>query len=171
MLCKHSEAYTGMESLSLSMGYLTSKQRLIWKLKSEGFTEASIGRKLNIKRQTVHKALNVANQKILQSLEETAKINKIEIQTVSPTQGYLTGYSPHFDTNAFVTYSPKNGVQIWYKHEGDCKKCSKAQTCRETLLAEARERKLDFEGDMSQMPPSKLAEALFSKITGEKKNE
>jgi hypothetical protein len=160
-------AYKGEMSLSLSMGYLTSKQRLIWSLKSEGFTGSGIARKLNIKRQTVHKALNVANQKILQSLEETAKINKIEIKTVSPTQGYLTGYSPHFDTKAFVTYSPKNGIQIWYKHEGNCKKCSRAKVCKETLLEEARERKLVFEEDASQMPPYKLAEALFSMITGE----
>jgi hypothetical protein len=131
---------------SLTMGYLTSNQRLIWSLKNEGLTEADIGRKLDIKRQTVHKALNVANQKILQALEETAKINKIEVQTVSPTQGYLIGYSPHFETQAFVTYSPKNGIQIWYKHEGHCKE------------------------DTSRTPPSKLADILFSMIT-ERKNQ
>ncbi|MCW3997340.1 MAG: hypothetical protein NWF10_02065, partial [Candidatus Bathyarchaeota archaeon] len=60
-------AYNGGMSLNLTMGYLTSNQRRIWSLKSKGFTEASIGRKLDIKRQTVHKALNVANQKILQA--------------------------------------------------------------------------------------------------------
>lgn len=153
--------------MSLITAYLTSKQRLVWSLKSEGHTEASIGRKLNIKRQTVHKALNVAKKKIHQSLEETAKLNNIEIETVSPTQGYLTGYSPHFDTKAFVTYSSKNGIQIWYQHEGDCKKCGRAKVCRETLLEEARERKLVFAKDVSQMSPSELAETLFSMITGE----
>jgi hypothetical protein len=155
---------------SLTMGYLTSNQRLIWSLKNEGLTEADIGRKLDIKRQTVHKALNVANQKILQALEETAKINKIEVQTVSPTQGYLIGYSPHFETQAFVTYSPKNGIQIWYKHEGHCKKCRRAKKCRETILQEAKERKLTFKEDTSRTPPSKLADILFSMIT-ERKNQ
>ncbi len=58
--------------MSLSQGYLTLKQKLIWSLRSQGYTKADIGRKLKITRQTVHKALNVANQKILQSLEETA---------------------------------------------------------------------------------------------------
>jgi hypothetical protein len=161
----------GGVGLSLTRGYLTSNQRLVWSLKSEGFTEADIGRKLDIKRQTVHKALNVANQKILQALEETAKINKIEIKTVSPTRGYLVGYSPHFETEAFVTYSPKNGIQIWYKHEGNCKKCRRAKVCRETILEEARERKLDFEGDVSETSPSKLADILFSMITGEETGE
>ena len=153
------------------MGYLTAKQMHVWRLKSEGYTEAGIGRKLNITRQTVHKALNVANQKILQSLEETANINRIEIQTVSPSQGYLTGYSPHFNTEAFVTYSPKNGIQIWYEHEGDCKKCSRIKKCRETLLEEAKERKIDFGKDINKMLPSKLAQTLFSMIKGEIKNE
>ena len=153
------------------MGYLTFNQRLIWSLKNEGLTEAKIGRKLNIKRQTVHKALKVANQKILQALEETAKINKIEIKTVSPTQGYLMGYSPHFETQAFVTYSVKNGVQIWYKHEGNCKKCRRAKECRDTILEEAKERKIDFNEDISRTPPSKLADILFSMIREENTSE
>jgi len=171
MSCQHLIAYKWGVSLSLTTGYLTPNQKRIWSLKSEGFTEAGIGRKLDIKRQTVHKALNVANQKILQALEETAKINKIEVQTVSPTKGYLIGYSPHFDTEAFVTYSPKNGVQIWYKHEGHCKRCKRAKECKETILEEARERKLVFEEDVTQMPPSKLADILFSMITGEDTGE
>jgi len=153
------------------MGYLTPKQRLVWSLKSEGYTEAGIGRKLDITRQTVHKALGVANKKILQALEETAKINRIEIQTVSPTQGYLTGYSLHFNTEAFVTYSPTNGVQIWYEHEGNCKKCKKAKECRDALLVEAKERKIDFGKDVDRMLPSKLAKTLFSKIKGKKGND
>ena len=157
--------------MSLRWGYLTVKQRQVWSLKSEGYTEAGIGRRLNIKRQTVHKALKIANQKIHQSLEETAKINNIEITTVSPTQAYLTGYSPHFDTTAIVTYSPKNGIQIWYKHEGDCSKCSRAKECRENILQEAKDRKLDFEGDVNRMSPSELAKALFSMITGGTSND
>ena len=112
----------------------------------------------------------MANQKIRKSLEEIAKINNIEVKTVSPTQGYLTGYSPHFDTTAIVIYSPKNGIQIWYKHEGDCSKCSRTKECRETILEEARDRKLVFEGDVNRMSPSKLAEGLFSVITGENRN-
>lgn len=161
----------GRLGLSLSMGYLTTKQKLVWSLKSEGYNEASIGRKLDITRQTVHKALNVANKKILQSLEETARINRIEIQNVSPTQGYLTGYSPHFDTEAFVTYSPNNGIQIWYEHEGNCKKCSRIKECRSTLLEEAKDRNLDLGKDLNKIFPSKLAKTLFSMIKGEIKNE
>ena len=139
----------------------------MWDLKSSGIPEATIARKLNITRQSVHEALNNANNKIGEALEETAKINKIETQKINPDKGFLLGYSDHFKTQAFITFSAKNGVQVWYKHEGDCEKCNKLQTCRETLLSEAKDRNFLLLDDTSKILPSKLAEALFTKITGE----
>jgi hypothetical protein len=153
--------------MTLSLGYLTAKQKMIWDLKSEGLQEAHIARKLNVTRQTVHKALDVANVKIGEALEEVAKINKIEIQTLDPNKGFLKGYSNHFKTQAFVTFSAKNGVQLWYKHEGNCEKCKKLQTCRETLLTEAKDRNFLIMEETNKILPSKLAEALFKKIAGE----
>jgi hypothetical protein len=157
--------------MSLSRGYLTPKQTLVWRLKSKGYTEADIGRKLNISRQTVHKAVKVANQKIRQSLVETAKINKIEIRTISLTQGYLTGYNPHFNTNAFVIFSHRNGIQICHNYEENCGKCSRVDRCMENLLEKARNRKIDFVKETNQTSPSKIAHALFSTLKGKKKNE
>ena len=129
--------------------------------------EATIARKLNVTRQTVHQALDTANIKIAEALQETAKINKIETQKINPDKGFLLGYSDHFKTQAFVTFSAKNGVQLWYKHECDCEKCSKLQTCRETLLSEAKDRNFLLLDDTSKILPSKIAEALFAKIAGE----
>jgi hypothetical protein len=139
----------------------------MWDLKSSGIPEATIARKLSITRQTVHEALNNANLKVAQALEETAKINKIEVETLDPNRGFLKGYSNHFKTQAFITFSAKNGIQLWYKHEGDCEKCKKLETCRATLLAEAKDRNFLLLDDTSKILPSKLAEALFAKITGE----
>jgi len=153
--------------MTLSLGYLTPKQKLMWDLKTSGLQEANIARKLNVTRQTVHKALDTANLKIGEALEETANINKIETQKIDTDKGFLLGYSSHFKTQAFITFSAKNGIQVWYKHEGDCEKCSKLQTCRETLLAEAKDRNFLLLDDTSKILPSKLAEALFTKITGE----
>jgi len=140
---------------------------MIWDLKTRGHQEASIARQLNVTRQTIHQALDTANTKIGEALEETAKINKIDIQNINPDKGFLLGYSSHFKTTAFITFSAKNGVQVWYKHEGDCEKCPKLQTCRETLLAEAKDRNFLILDETSKILPSKLAEALFSKIVGE----
>jgi hypothetical protein len=153
--------------MTLSLGYLTPKQKNIWDLKSSGLQEAHIARKLNITRQTVHQALDTANLKISEALQETAKINKIDTQTFNPSKGFLLGYSSHFKTQAFITFSAKNGIQVWYKHEGNCQKCSKLNACREALLAEAKERNFLMLDDTSKILPSKLAEALIEKITGE----
>jgi len=153
--------------MTLSLGYLTPKQKMIWDLKSRGLQEAHIARKLNVTRQTVHKALDTANVKIGEALEETASINKIETQKLDADKGYLLGYSSHFKTQAFITFSAKNGIQVWYRHEGDCKKCKQLQTCREALLAEAKERNFIVLDDASKILPSKLAEALIAEITGE----
>ena len=139
----------------------------MWDLKSSGIPEATIARKLNITRQTVHQALDNANLKVAQALEETAKINKIETQKMDADKGFLLGYSSHFKTATFITFSAKNGVQVWYKHEGNCQKCSKLESCRETLLSEAKDRNFLILDDTSKILPSKLAEALFTRITGE----
>jgi hypothetical protein len=158
--------------MALSLGYLTPKQRHMWDLKSNGLPEATIARKLNITRQTVHQTLDTANLKVADALEEIAKINKIETQKIDPDKGFLIGYSIHFKTQVFITFSAKNGIQLWYKHEGDCKNCKKLQTCREALLAEAKERNFLIVEDPSRIMPSKLAEALIAKITGDgEKNE
>jgi hypothetical protein len=153
------------------MGYLTPKQSQIWSLKNDGLTEAGIARKLTITRQTVHYALDTANTKIGESLQETAKINKIEIETLNPNKGFLIGYSPHFRTKTFITFSAKNGIQIWYKHEGNCQKCKQQKTCRQTLIDEANDRKLNLQQNANEILPSQLAEILFAAITGEKKDE
>lgn len=150
---------------SLSIAYLTPKQLQIWEHKRTGQQEASIARELQVSRQTVHKALSIAHLKINDSLEETARINKIKIQTINPMKGYLLGYSSHFKTKTLITFSTKNGIQLWYKHEGDCKNCDQLQECKEALIAEAKERNIPLPEDLL---PSDYAEKLFSAITGEK---
>lgn len=153
--------------MTLSIGYLTAKQRTIWGLSANGITEATIAQELNITRQTVHKALDTANAKVYDSLQETAKLNKIKIKTINPAKGFLTGYSAHFQTGALVTFSAKNGVQVWYRHEGDCRNCEQLSTCRETLLGDAKDRNISAPENPDSILPSEFAKTLFSKITGE----
>ena len=153
--------------MSLSTGYLTATQKLIWDLKSTGLAEASVARKLKVTRQTIHKALDIANNKVLESLEETARINKIKIQTVNSATGVLVGYSAHFKTQALITFSAKNGIQTWYRHEGDCKNCEQHQTCKQALISEATDRNISLPENIDSILPSEFAKTLFSKITGE----
>jgi hypothetical protein len=153
--------------MTLSTGYLTLRQKRIWDLKSKGLYEAGIARRLNVTRQTVHKALKIANTKVFKALQETAKLNKIKVRTIDPTKGILLGYSPEFNTTAMITFSARNGVQVWYRHEGDCENCDQFQVCRTILLAEAEDREIQLPENKDSMLPSELAEILFSKIVGE----
>ena len=154
--------------MTLSAGYLTSKQTQVWDLSRSGFKEASIARKLKVERQTIHKTLDIAIEKVGESLRETAKVNKIKVEKIDPSKGFLMGTSAHFKTKTLVTFSAKNGIQIWYRHEGDCKRCEQLQTCKETLLAEATDRRIPIPEDSGSFLPSEFARTLFAQITGEK---
>ncbi len=148
----------------LTMGYLTHKQMQIWELKKKGILEAHIARELSITRQTVHKTIKVANSKISQALMEVAELNKIRINEVNPTKGILIGYSLDFKTPVIITFSAKNGVQIWYKHKGNCKKCDQLETCQRMLLMELKDRNIQPPENLESISPSELAEFLLQKI-------
>ena len=140
---------------------------MIWGLKCTGNREVNIARKLHVTRQTVHKAVFTANLRIGESLEEAAKLNRIDVESFDAAKGFLVGYSSHFKTRAFVTFSAQNGIQIWYKHEGHCQSCSRLQACKETILAEAKERNFLMPEDTATVMPSQLADELFSKLMGD----
>jgi hypothetical protein len=140
---------------------LTPKQLKVWDLKRRGLPEAGIARELKVSRQTVHKAADVADSKVAQALLETAKLNKIRVKAVDSATGVLSGFSSEFKTSAVITFSARNGVQVWYKHEGDCASCDHLDNCRKTLLAEMEERNITCSKIVESMPPTKISEFLF----------
>ncbi len=83
-------------------------------------------------------------------------------------RGYLLGYSPHFKTKTLITFSIKNGIQLWYHHEGDCKNCDQLQDCRAALIAEAKERNIPLPENEAAIIPSDFSDKLFLAITGRK---
>lgn len=158
-------------AVALSGGYLASKQLTIWDLKRRGFKESGIAKELDISRQAVHKAVDSANGKVSQALTETAKLNRMKTRTVDPTSGILSGYSPEFKTPVVITFSPRNGVQVWYKHEGDCQNCDNRKDCKKILLIEMEERNITPSEAINSCSPSKIAEYLIQKITGGQDHE
>ena len=68
-------------------------------------------KKTDLTRQTIHKALDIANTKVAMSLEKKAKTNKIKIQSVNAATGVLVGYT-HFKTKTLITFSVKNGINL-----------------------------------------------------------
>ena len=139
---------------------LTERQMEIWRLCIRGVSASEISRILNVSRQFVHKAINLLELKVYRLLTGVAKANRIEIYEVNAKKGYLRGYSPEFGTDVFITFSAKNGVQVWYRHRGNCRECRMRNECVRILRDEAEERGME----LKEVEPDKMAEELFQAI-------
>jgi transcriptional regulator len=150
--------------MGFRFGYLTPKQRRFWRLRFDGLTQAEISREMSVTRQTVNKTVNVIDSKVTKALLEAAQLNRIEISRVDPEKGFLLGRSSTLAMATLITFSDKNGIQIWYKGEGRCSECEWLDSCREKLLREAKVRDILLPKNAENMQPSKLADLLFEKI-------
>jgi transcriptional regulator with XRE-family HTH domain len=153
--------------LSVLTGYLTSHQARVWNLFRKGMSQSEIASNLGVTRQAIHKTVNTASDRVLNALLDAAHINKLDIRKVDPTKGVLVGYSPGFRSRVFLTYSPKNGVQLWYEHKGQCEGCQRREECTQRLLDTAKEWEVDLTQDEKRLPPTRLAERLFSEVVEE----
>lgn len=144
-------------------GYLTSRQRHLWGLRLDGLTESDISRKEAISRQSVHIILDVAREKISQALNEAADVNRIKIEHMDVMKGILVGESLEFGHKVVVTYSPSNGIRIWYAHDDDCQECKLDKSWVKVILKEARERHIELSDAELRLPPHRLAKLIFSR--------
>ena len=147
-------------------GYLTPKQRKYWSLRRKGLSQAEISRMMGVTRQTVNKTFDAIDSRVSKALLEAAEINRIEVSRVDPKKGFLLGRSPSLGVDVLVTFSDRNGIQVWYRGEGGCSECGWRNSCREKLLFEAEERGIELPEGAEEMEPSELAEILFKKIVG-----
>ena len=150
--------------MRFQFGYLTPKQKRFWRLRFDGLTQAEISREMDVSRQTVNKTLNVIDSKVTKALLEAAQLNKIKISRVDMEKGFLLGHSSNLGMATLITFSDKNGIQIWYKGEGRCSECEWLDSCKEKLLTEAKVRDIPLPRNSKDMEPSKLADLLFKKI-------
>jgi hypothetical protein len=110
----------------------------------------------------VSKTLTEANQRIRGLVENAAHMNKITLDLMNEELGFARGQSHMFNVRCYITFSPKNGLQVWYEHKGDCVSCEKYTLCREILLQEFKERNLQIE--KPSMRPTDLVELLFQEL-------
>jgi len=147
----------------MSLNTLTFRQFTLWKMKRSGLSISEIASRLGISRQAVHKGLQAVEAKISRALILTAKASRIEIRRIDLERGFLVGYSPGLNVDVYVTFSYSNGVQIWFKHEGNCRECSLRENCKRIIVNEAKERGIELP-NVESMEPSELAEILFRKL-------
>jgi hypothetical protein len=153
--------------MNLRLGYLTPKQRKYWGLRRSGLTQADISRKMDVTRQTVNKTFIAIDSRVSKALLEAAQINRIDTSRVNQEKGYLLGRSRSLGLDVLITFSERNGIQIWYKGESGCSECTGRNSCKRTLLTEAEDRKIPLPEKAQDMEPSKLADILFKKIVEE----
>lgn len=151
--------------MSIASGYLTSYQGMVWGLFRKGLSQTEIASQLEVSRQAIHKTLDKANNRVLRALLDTAQINKLDIRKVDSVKGVLVGYSPGFRSRVFIIYSPKNGVQMWYEHQGQCEGCQRREECTKKLLETAKEWEIGITKDETMLPPTLLAEKMFAEVT------
>ena len=132
-----------------------------WKLRRDHVPNITIATNLGISRQAVSKALLAIDGKIETALRTMAKANKISILKINPQLGILFGHSVPMDTDAVIFVSEKHGVQVWYRHDGDCKTCEEFTDCIELIWDYADELKITL---TQNADPAKMAEELFVKI-------
>src|SRR5659263_378109 len=104
---------------------LNDKQFEFWRLRRSGILSIVIARLFNISKQAVSKALLTMDERIENTLLEMAHANQIEVEKVNLGRGILFGHSAPFNTSAIIFVSAKRGMQVWYKHEGNCGACTR----------------------------------------------
>ena len=149
--------------VSLHVLTLTDKQASLWKLRSLNLSISEIASRLGISRQAVHRSLQVIDMKVYKALTSVATACKVEIRRIDVKKGFLVGWSPWLGVDVYITFSVKNGIQVWFKHKGNCKECSLRDECRRILLSEAEERGINLPKD-ERIEPSQLAEIFFKEL-------
>jgi DNA-binding CsgD family transcriptional regulator len=148
----------------LPQAYLTERQLEIWRLRFKGLSKAEVGRRLGITRQAVYDAEKYTLEKVESALRHVAEASRIEVHYLDPSKGVLLGFDPSTSNRVIVTFSAKNGVQTWHHEQPDCGACIWEERCKRRLLDEAEERDVRLSSEERELPPSKLAHAIFSKI-------
>ena len=151
--------------MAFQNGFLTQKQFRIWDLFRKGTRQSAIARKLKITRQATNLTLNQAHLKMNRALTAAAKLHNLQIDTLNPDQGFVTGYSPQARTKITILYTLQHGLQTWYHHDaGECQDCPELTTCITTLKQEAKRREITLTKKEQKQQPGQLAETIFTKI-------
>ncbi len=145
-----------------SVKYPSSLQVELWLLKRNELNGREIAEKKGISRATVSKNLKHANNRVKSLLQNAAQMNKIHLDLLNEKLGYARGYNHIFKLQVHITYSPVNGIHVWYDHKGVCENCEDFVSCRKVLLQEFQERNLQV--PHTAIRPTDLSDLLFQQI-------
>jgi hypothetical protein len=140
---------------------LNYRQFAFWRLRRSGLANIRIAEHFRVSRQAVSKALITMDRKVEETLLDMANANQIEVERLNAEKGILFGRSVPFDASVIVFVSANHGVQVWYKHEGDCGACPQYARCIELLWDYADELGIAL---TKTDDPTRMADELFAKL-------
>jgi len=144
-----------------TLRYPTKQQNLIWLRRRKNDRASDIAKDLDLSRPYVTMEQKRAEARIKKLIEHAASVNRVKIDRLSARYGIAEGFCHAYDTQTYIIYSPKIGVQNWYVHEGNCGTCDLENQCMETLRALAEDWEI---GIPPGMPPTELGVYLFESI-------
>lgn len=149
---------------------LTSQQKTVWQLVSQGLSVSLIASNLNTTRQYVNQTRLTAEAKLSSTLLGVAQVNDLQVLKINAKNGILLGYHPALNKKAIVTYSSKFGLKLWYWHDNPEEVTNQEflNQTRTYLLDLSQERGIAIEDGLT-IHPGKLAHIIFKKLVLELK--
>jgi hypothetical protein len=144
-----------------NLRYPTPQQGLIWLRRKQKIRPWEIAKELNVSRPFVSKAQRIAEARIDKLLRHAASISRIKVRHINTRYGIAVGFCPAYNTDTYILYSPKIGIQTWFAHQGDCGNCDQLDQCKHTLHQLAEEWEVPIPDDR---PPTDLSVYLFDVI-------
>jgi len=114
-----------------------------------------------VTRQAVYLALRLADRNMMKAFKELAATYKVKDFKIDTEKGLLIGQSQALGSAVIMAYSPGNGIQMWYKYDGQCDGCEKRGECLSLVKGEARRLGVELLKGDQDLPPAKLAEVVF----------
>jgi len=145
----------------IGLRYPTKQQSAIWLRRRQKDQPSNIAEDMTVSRPYVSQAQRIAEERIGSLLKHTAKVNRIVLDNLSSEYGFAVGYCHAHDSQTYITYSHKMGVQVWFSHKGDCDSCDLNENCNEVLRNLAEEWEITLAKDLA---PTQLGETLFNLI-------
>ncbi len=147
----------------MGMDPLTARRAEWWERRRQGMSLADIGRLFGVTRQAVYLALRLADREMLKAFKQLAETYKVAQTKIDTKKGLLLGYSQALGSPVIMAYSPKKGISLWYKYEGQCEGCERWADCVKLAMGEARRLGVELSPEEKNLPPAKLAETVFRK--------
>ena len=142
---------------------LSPSESVFWDLRFRGLGFAEIGRKTNVTRQAVYKALLKADKTMAEALRDVAGTYRIDLETVNPEKGMASGYSQALKSRVVLAYSPRRGILVWYEYNGQCRECARREECRSIIVEEAERLGVEIADEELGGEPAELSEKVLRK--------